>query len=357
MKQIYLILGLVFVIMCSCQRSYVELDATDMSLALDSCDQLIATVNPSGETSVDNDFFIWESSDTSILTVNNKGVVCGKKIGKADVIVRADETSDTCLVSVKIRVDSVSLNVRSVRVKNGSKARLRARVFPANATDSIIDWQSSDTSIAIVSDGLVVSRNPGVATVTASIDGKNVVCVVTVASIEEWLTEMAALARQRGANVGGAVRFTLQWNDKNDWNQDDLDAHCIEPNKNEICFHNMKSRTRGWLDLDNRHPDYGVKAVENISWSTTDKMKPGVYKFNVERFADRKGTSGFRAEIEFEGQMYKYDYTGGWTKKKTSRFPFFGSYISNKFSYVPVCELHVEQDGTMYIEHKMTPVE
>ncbi len=357
MKRFGIFLGLLAIIVSSCQRSYVDLDASSMTLALDSCDQLVATIKPSGENSKNNDFFVWESSDTSILTVDNQGVVCGKKVGNADVIVYADETSDTCHVSVKIRVDSVQLNVRSVRVKDGSKARLKARVFPSNATDSIVDWQSSDTSVAVVNDGLVVSRGPGIATVTASIDGQNVICAVNVITPEEWATEMSNLARRRGGNVDGAVRFTLQWNDKGDWNMDDLDAHCIEPNRSEICFHNMKSRSKGMLDVDNRRPDQGVKAVENISWSSTDKMKPGVYKFNVERYAARDGKSGFRAEIEFEGQLYKYDYRGGWTRKKNTRVPFWGRYVNQTFPYVPVCELHVEEDGTMYIEHKIDPVE
>jgi hypothetical protein len=49
--------------------------------------------------------------------------------------------------------------------------------------------------------------------------------------------------------------------------------------------------------------------VENITWPSTSRMKDGVYTFYVNNWSHRGGSSGFRAEIEFEGQVYQFNHT------------------------------------------------
>jgi hypothetical protein len=113
--------------------------------------------------------------------------------------------------------------------------------------------------------------------------------------------------KKAGGNVNGVLRFSIQWNDVKD-DQNDLDAHCIEPNGNEIMFNNkINSRTTGNLDIDIIKPNAEV-AVENITWLDINKMLSGKYEFSVHNFNNRGGTTGFRAEIEYDGQLYSYNY-------------------------------------------------
>jgi hypothetical protein len=65
----------------------------------------------------------------------------------------------------------------------------------------------------------------------------------------------------------------------------------------------------GQLDVDITQPHtFGNKnIVENIAWDNLAKMKDGVYKLWVNQFADR-GSKGFRAEVEFNGEIYSYEY-------------------------------------------------
>ena len=122
-------------------------------------------------------------------------------------------------------------------------------------------------------------------------------------------SDMKERVKGAGGKVDGDLRFSIQWNEDGHDNCD-LDAHCVEPSGYHIYFGRGRkpsfSPTRGQLDVDIISP-CGKIAVENITWANRNTMAPGTYKFHVNQYSG-SAKKGFRAEIEFDGTVYSFDY-------------------------------------------------
>ena len=134
-------------------------------------------------------------------------------------------------------------------------------------------------------------------------------------------SDIRANVKDAGGAIEGALRFSIQWNENGD-NNDDLDAHCgidCRPHyrhgrghfEHIFYAHTWDSVTDGKLDIDITQPNIqrpGKPAVENIIFPSKEKLLPGTYSFFVHCYADRGGKDGFKAEIEFDGNVFRYHY-------------------------------------------------
>lgn len=112
-----------------------------------------------------------------------------------------------------------------------------------------------------------------------------------------------------GGKVDGDFRFSIQWND-DDYNPNDFDAHCKEPNGYHIYYGNKGrlSLSGGVLDVDIINPIRNKAAVENITYANRRDMMDGVYQLFVHCYSNNGGKSGFKAEVEFDGSIYSFVY-------------------------------------------------
>ena len=163
----------------------VSLNKSSLSLSINGAEQLTATVTPVTATAKR---IAWSSSDASVASVDQEGVVTGVAAGVAAISVTIVNGgySTSCVVTVQpgiVRVSGITLNKDSTSVSVGGAEQLRATVAPADATDKTLSWQSSDASIATVSEnGTVTGVAAGTARVTATTNdgGLTASCKVTV---------------------------------------------------------------------------------------------------------------------------------------------------------------------------------
>ena len=143
---------------------------------------LSVTITPIDADDVE---LVWTSSQESIVTVEN-GVV--KAVGKGTAIVTVCTSNGIraeCLVVVTVKATSISLNTTTKNMIVGDVSLLEATVFPKDAGDKTVVWQSSDSSVVSVdSNGRLSAISCGTATITATTNNFLVAsCVVTVADI------------------------------------------------------------------------------------------------------------------------------------------------------------------------------
>jgi hypothetical protein len=102
---------------------------------------------------------------------------------KGTTAIRAlDDITLTYDPGVIVNVAGVSLNKNSTSIVEGQTETLTATISPNDATDQIVNWTSSEESVATVSDGVVTAVSPGTSTITVTTNdgGFTATCEVTV---------------------------------------------------------------------------------------------------------------------------------------------------------------------------------
>ncbi|MBQ0055312.1 MAG: Ig-like domain-containing protein [Synergistaceae bacterium] len=147
----------------------------------------------SGDAS-DTGKVVWSSSDTSVASVNEKGIVTWKKTGSV-TITATSQDDPTKSVSKTLRVEQYVTGI-TVLVETGGRTllvketkQLIANVQPSNAANKDIKWTSSDENIATVdANGLVTAKE---------ITGKTANVTITAEALD-------------GSGVKGTIELTVK---------------------------------------------------------------------------------------------------------------------------------------------------
>lgn len=141
-------------------------------------------------------------------------------------------------------------------------------------------------------------------------------------------SDITQRVKEAGGRTDGVLRFSHSWNYEGMRNGSLMDLHVFMPGSNQkIVFKNGKEihdnygndERVGWnhrqhyasggiQDVDYTHiAPVGYIPVENTTFPSIDRLKEGVYTFKIHNWHFRNPTTGgFKAEIAFGGQVYKF---------------------------------------------------
>lgn len=185
-------------------KGYIAYELTSVALNSDTLSlvagadgrQLVATTTPDNAL-LDNLTFTYKSSDESVATVDENGLVTPLKAGTATITVTAQAVVTTngmalfttratakCTVTVTdiaIPATNIELDAFSKTMTVGDKAKLTATVKPADTTDKVV-WTSSKPTVAAVDEnGNITALATGTTEITATAGSVSAQCTITVA--------------------------------------------------------------------------------------------------------------------------------------------------------------------------------
>lgn len=144
-------------------------------------------------------------------TSNTTRTVKALKVGTTTITATVAGQTASCTVTVTprtISVESIKLNKTELSLVKGATETLTATVLPTTATDKTVTWESSDTAVATVENGVVTAVAAGNATITAKAGDKTATCAVTV-------TNPSNSGSSSGGSGGGSTpRYAVTVPDK-----------------------------------------------------------------------------------------------------------------------------------------------
>jgi uncharacterized protein YjdB len=147
----------------------VTVNISEISLYVGETERLTATVFPDNAT---NRNVTWSSDNQSVVTVDDSGRITAVSVGTAVITVTTECGAHTSTTAVTVGtpyvpVTSITISPADITLYLGETKRLTAAVFPENATNRDIWWESDHNFITVDNYGLVTAGLSGTAIITA----------------------------------------------------------------------------------------------------------------------------------------------------------------------------------------------
>ena len=210
----------------------VTLSQTSVKAVKDSVFALIANVTPAN---ADNRKVLWTSSDTTIATVSDYGIVKVKeKLGSTTITATTEEGgfTATCTVSVSADVLKITLvhsSTDTSRNYSGQTVVITPVFYPAYATTGKdLNWSSSNSNYASISKGVVTITNKVNLTSSVLVTASNLYGVKATTTVYfgklhlyYGSTEAESLKSVK-MNVGDTYQLSVKYEKDSDGNLGDV---------------------------------------------------------------------------------------------------------------------------------------
>lgn len=152
------------------------------------------------------DAITWSSSDENVATVSD-GLVKATGMGSATITASCGGLTAQCVITVEIPFEEVKLSADKITLVIGENTVLKATAYPEEAGKGTFIWESSDESVAKVSDdGTVTGISSGKAVITVTLAEDPTLkaeCEITV--IEASAVDSVIASQMKITSVGTDV--------------------------------------------------------------------------------------------------------------------------------------------------------
>lgn len=159
----------------------VSLDQTSVEMSKSQSVQLTATIGPDD---INVPYTVeWTSSDPSVASVDDTGLVTALKGGETVITVKAGDVSATCAVQVVLKAVGIEVTPASASMQVNKTLQLTASLIPSDATDTFsFVWSSSNPAVASVDEnGMVSTHAEGEAVITVKAGSFEAASTISVA--------------------------------------------------------------------------------------------------------------------------------------------------------------------------------
>jgi hypothetical protein len=174
----------------------ITLNATSLAINRGAADvQLIVTYIPSDTTQTG---ITWSTGNSAIANVT-AGLV--HAVGPGSTYIRAESTADgsifiNCPITVSVPITGITLDQSSIAAYlGGADASLVPGYIPADTTQTGINWSSTNTTVATVTNGVVHFAAKGTTTIRATSAVNSTIyqeCTITVSAYQTTVSLLVA---------------------------------------------------------------------------------------------------------------------------------------------------------------------
>lgn len=196
----------------------------------------------------------WMTSNKDIISVDSKGKISAKKVGKAKISIKKDEkVIDHLTLTVKkkeIRVKEIVISTgNSIQLSIGKNFQINSKVVPANATNKEIVYKSFNDKIASVTNkGIVKGNKVGETKITVSADKGKITQTIKIKVVSDnnssankkgpFIT--TSILKQAGIDYTNKLMVVAHPDDETLWGG----GHLSEGNWFVVCLTNGYNRQR-----------------------------------------------------------------------------------------------------------------
>ncbi len=268
----------------------------------------------------------WKSSDSSVCSVDQNGVITANKVGTARIY--ASEGSETAYCDITVKPSSPA------GISNASLSLVTGKTAQLTSPTEGVKWFSSNKNVATVNGGIVAAKSVGYTTITAYTADKASTCLVFV---DEAQSDKIKLSITKGTTYVGCQYAVWQTGvDNPTWSSSN--ASVVSVDQNGVLTANAVGTARIYAIAS------GERAFCDITVKAANPAGISVSSLNLAKNETGTLTSNTSGVKWFSSNKNVATVSGGVVTAKAVGYATITAYTADKAS---TCLVHVTDSAAV----------